>query len=215
VDLVLGFVLSFLASLLAVLIALYIERRRQPRVVLTATESANAAIEYNDTARQPWGRVKFYRLQVENVPFPKPFRWIPRQSAEGCRATLDFTDADGDLVFSMHGRWSSTPEPAFLKDEERLLRVIYPDPVTIPVRAVEFLDVFIWHDQTKEAYGWNNDAYLGPAVWKPAHHKLEHREYRLRVRLSLQNGGMVDDEFSVVIGDSIEQTGIRARDGAS
>jgi hypothetical protein len=88
-----------------------------------------------------------------------------------------------------------------------MLRLLNPDPVTISTSSIgEKLDVFIWHDKTKDAYGWNNEAYF--SNWKPAHYALKTGKYKLEVHITTQNGKSLAEDFIIKIGTSIKTTSI-------
>ena len=84
------FLISLIASLIAVLIALWIDRMRMPKLVIHADEAVNSDNTYTNLGQTLNGRWKFFRIEVKNKKFPRPFSWIPRQTAQNCRVTLEF-----------------------------------------------------------------------------------------------------------------------------
>jgi len=112
-----------------------------PKLKIIASEEANADNTYQQPNAHAGERWKFFRVLVKNKPFIQPFRWIPRQTAENCRAKIEFSKIGTEnFGFSMSGRWVSTPEIPHIPNDA-ILKLLYPDPVTIPVDEKEFLDV--------------------------------------------------------------------------
>ena len=169
-------IISFVVSLLAVFIALLIERKRLPNLEITASEEANADVTYKPPHDRAGERWKFFRVAVRNKPMPCPLQWIPRQTAENCRAKIEFFKSGGEeSLFTLNGRWANTPELPHIPKEYWILKSLYPDPVTIPVKAQEPLDVITKHQKDKEAYVWNNEAYLHN--WRPPRNRLDKGDY--------------------------------------
>ncbi len=203
----LSFLISFAASVLAVFLTLWIERLRQPHLVAQCGPEADVIPDYEGHEAQHYGAVKFCRLLVSNKPFPLPFSWIPRQTAESCRATLE-VHQDKKILFSYPGRWANTPELPHLTTDQWVLKVINPDPVTITTGDIEAqpLDVLIWHDKTHEAFAWNNESYL--ADWKNGRMKLPKGKYSLIVRISTQNGKNFSFNFKILVGTKLDDIAI-------
>jgi len=199
---------SFLISLLAVFIALLIDRKRLPNLEITASEQANADNTYNPLYPRAGERWKFFRVAVRNKPMPCPLQWIPRQTAESCSAKIEFFKSDGvELLFTLNGRWAGTPELPHIPKDYWILKSLYPDPVPIPVKTQEFLDVVTKHEKDKEAYAWNNEAYLHN--WRPPRYKLGKGDYRVKVTVNTQNGVSFSESFQLVVSDTIESTSLR------
>lgn len=196
-----SFAVSLLASIVAVLFALFIDRKRLPHLIIRAEEEANADNTYPDNR----GRWKFFRLKIENKLFPWFFKWVPRQTAESCRAKIEFYDSYGNPLFSFNGRWASTPEIPQL-DHDFVLKLVSPDPVTIPVGGYEYLDLFVVKDGENCGYGWNNEAYFHN--WKNPAYKLSAGSYKAKVTISTQNGISFTQEVAVTIGEDIDRSEI-------
>ena len=163
--------IAFVGSIPALLFALWVERQRMPKLKILASEEANADNTYQTPNAHAGQRWKFFRVLVENKPFLFPFSWIPRQTAENCRAKIEFSKIGTEYSsFSMSGRWASTPEIPHVPNDA-ILKLLYPDPVTIPVGEKEYLDVITKYEKDAEAYGWNNEAYFHN--WRTPNYKLE------------------------------------------
>lgn len=193
-----SFIISFISSIFAVGIALYIERKRMPLLRITASDQANVDNTYKDR-----GRWKFFRVLVINKPFPKILNWIPRQTAENCRAKVEFYDLNKNQLFGFNGRWASTPELPQL-EHDHLLKLLYPDPVTIPVGDSEYLDIIVKYENDSEAYGWNNEAYIHD--WRTPHYKLDCGRYLVKVTINTQNGLSFNSWFRLNIEEKIKDT---------
>jgi len=199
--------ISLVASLIAVLTALWIDRMRMPKLVIRTNDTVNSDNTYTSLESNLNGRWKFFRIEVENKKFPKPFSWIPRQTAQNCRGKLEFyKKEESSPIFSFAGRWSSTPEiPHIL--HEAIVKVIQPDPVTISVEEKEIMDVFVKSSKDDDAYGWNNESYFHD--WKNNNYILEEGKYIVKIVISTQNGISFDRKFEIAIGKTIENTFIK------
>jgi hypothetical protein len=196
--------ISFIGSIPALLFALWIEKQRLPRLEIIASEEANADNTYKEPNPHAGERWKFFRVLVKNKPFIFPFHWIPRQTAENCRAKIEFSKVGTEKQgFSMIGRWASTPELPHVPNDI-VLKLLHPDPVTIPVHEKEFLDVITKHESDKEAYGWNNEAYLHN--WKTPSYKLERGKYLVKISIETQNGKTFSQKFELLVSDKIEDS---------
>jgi hypothetical protein len=195
---------SFIGAIPALLVALWVERQRMPKLEIIASEEANADNTYQQPNAHAGERWKFFRVLVKNKPFIQPFRWIPRQTAENCRAKIEFSKIGTEnFGFSMSGRWVSTPEIPHIPNNA-ILKLLYPDPVTIPVDEKEFLDVITKYEENKEAYGWNNEAYFHD--WRTPNYKLERGKYLVKITITTQNGKTFTQKFELLVSDKIEDT---------
>ncbi len=153
-------IISLIASLIAVLIALWIDRMRMPKLVICTDDTVNSDNTYTNLKSNFNGRWKFFRVEVRNKKFPKPFSWIPRQAAQNCRGKLEFyKKGESSPILAFAGRWSSTPEIPHIP-HKAIVKLIQPDPVTIPVEEKEIMDVFVKAEIDEVAYGWNNKSYV-------------------------------------------------------
>jgi hypothetical protein len=200
-----NFLISFGASLAAIVIALLIDRSRLPRIRIKVIEKANDDITYQagNLKGQRW---KFFRVLVINHKMPKVFSWLPRQTAENCRATITITGVDNTANCTYKGRWASTPEIPYYKDAG-LIKIIDPDPVTIVAGSSEILDVITKYQYDQEAYGWNNEAYFND--WRTPQYKLNQGKYKIKVTVITQNGTSSIKELIAQIGPTIEETFIQ------
>lgn len=196
--------ISFIGVITALLSALWIEKQRMPKLEIIASEKANADNTYQSSHVHAGERWKFFRVLVRNKPFISPLYWIPRQTAENCRAKIEFSKIGSKHQnFSIVGRWASTPELSYIPNDA-ILKLLHPDPVTIPVNEKEFLDIITKHESDKEAYGWNNEAYLHN--WRTPDYKLEKGKYLIKINISTQNGITFSDKFELSVSDKIEDT---------
>jgi hypothetical protein len=198
--------ISFLGSIPALMLALWVERQRMPKLEIIASKEANADNTYLAPHPHAGERWSFFRVLVRNKPFIKPFHWIPRQTAENCSAKIEIFEHDNKQnKFSMLGRWASTLEPAFIHHQDQLVvKLLYPDTVIIPAGKEEYLDVIVKHDHDKEAYGWNNEAYLHD--WRTPNYKLDVGMYLVKINITTQNGKSFLQEFELSISERIEDT---------
>jgi hypothetical protein len=196
-----NFIVSLIASFIAVLLALWIERLRMPKLVINAPESANWDNRFVPSTL----RWKFFRVEVENKNFPKLLSWIPRQTAENCRAKIEFYKVgEFSPIFVFDGRWASTPELPYLQNQDANIKVQFPDPVTIPVCQKEKLDVFVKEETEDCAYGWNNESYFHQ--WRNIKYKLEEGEYIVKVTINTQNGNSFSRKLKLGIRKRIEDS---------
>lgn len=198
VSIAINFSISLIASLVAVLIALWVERIRLPKLIITASGNANDINLYPPGHQHP-GRWKFIRLQVTNKKMRGIFSWIPRYTAINCRAALVFYNANNNVLFSMKGRWASTPELAFMSPQDKYVKLIVPDTVSLTQSSnPETLDVIAQHAPDNIAYGWNNEVYLGP-TWKNPRCRLPEGQYKLEVTIIAENGVEAKKTFRCLI----------------
>lgn len=201
------FVTSFLASILAVGVALYVDRLRLPGLRMFVTEEINEDSAYPSGHAKAGQRWKFSRVAVENSPLAWPLAWIRRQTAVGCKARVDIRLRDsGRQVYSMAGRWVSTPELPHLPSDVRLVTVLHPEPITIPQGQVELLDVIVQAGDDGVAYGWNNEAY--GHEWRPEHYRLEPADYIVSVEIATQNGVSHTQQFDLHVAQAVDETAL-------
>lgn len=195
-DIWIQFLIALVASGVAVFLALLIDRMRIPKLRMTVGDT-------HEKAFFP-GRVAWFRVSVENIDFPRGSRWLlRRQTAENCTATVEFYQNNKHL-FSMSGLWASAPELAYLTNQEKRLKIIYPNPATIQVNRNQLLNVIVKHEGDSEAYGWNNAAYIFDSR-TPAY-KLEIGSFLVRAIVFTQNGKTFQKDFELIVGETIETT---------
>jgi hypothetical protein len=213
-NILIELLISFIGSIPALLFALWVDKRRMPKLEITASEEANSDNTYTLPNLHAGERWKFFRVTVKNKPFTRIFSWIPRQTAENCRGKIEFSKIGTEelppsmlrrLPFSMLGRWISSPELSYLSKSSAILKILQPDPVTIPINEKgEILDVITKCENDKEAYGWNNEAYFNN--WRTPHYKLEGGKYAVKISIATQNGVTFAENFELTVSDKIEDT---------
>lgn len=198
--------LAFVSAILGVILTLIVERERFPKIDIVASEESNADNTYQ-SGLHSGERWKFFRVAVRNKKMPSFLGWLlVRQTAENCRATIYITGINNNTNFSYKGRWASTPELPHLNGNDAVLKLIYPDPVTITEGNQEYLDIFTKYENDSEAYGWNNESYFHN--WRNPDYKLERGKYKIKVVLNMQNGISATKVFLLNIGDKIKDTNI-------
>jgi len=202
-DISINILISFLSTLAALLLTLWIEKKRLPMLEITVSEEDNVCCVYDYQSLN--GKWKFFRVKVTNKKFPSIFSWIPRYTAQDCSAEITFTRADNnDTSFTMKGRWVSSIELAYLSNEQKFIKSLFPDPISILPGDSELLDIFTHSERDTDAYGWNNDSYNNS--WRTPQYRLEKGDYIIRVDIKTQNGIKFSKEFKATIGESIEKT---------
>lgn len=198
--------IAFLSSILGVIIALIVERERFPKIEIIASEDSNADNTYQEGPHKG-ERWKFFRVAVGNKKIPSILNWLMvRQTAENCRANIYMRGINNNVDLSFKGRWASTPELAHLNINDAILKLIYPDPVTIIGGDKEYLDIITKFGNDKEAYGWNNESYFHN--WKNQAYELERGKYKVKVVVNTQNGISSSKEFMLNVSDKIENTSL-------
>lgn len=104
----------------------------------------------------------------------------------------------------MKGRWTDTPELAYLSPSEKIVKLLYPEPISIVAGEKQDLDVVVRQEGDPYAYGWNNEAYANE--WKTAQYRLAAGTYKLRVTVNTQNGISFRHTFFLAVGENIETT---------
>jgi hypothetical protein len=157
---ILQIILSFLSAVFAVVVALVVDKKRLPKIEIIAGDKATSDNTY-DFGPRKGERWKFFRLSVKNEKMSPFLNWLViRQTAENCRTKIYIRGTDNATNISFKGRWASTPEIPHLDQHNAFLKLLEPDPVTIPEDNEEFLDVIAKYENDKDGYGWNNEAYF-------------------------------------------------------
>ncbi len=189
---------AFLPSILAVIVALIFDKKRFPKVAIYAEEEK---VINTYQGRGTWNFVRFF---VENTAMPWYLKWLPRQVAQNCSATLEFFNEDGTSLFIMRGRWANTPEMVHISPHSFVERTLFPDSISIFAGEREPLDCIVQKDGDSEAYGWNNEAYLND--WKTPHYKLIVGKYIVKVRVITQNGVSLIRKYDVDVKEDFKLT---------
>jgi len=198
-----SFLGSLLASIIAIALTLLIEKSRLPNLVNFPTFTQ---VSVNNK------RYKSLRMSVSNRNIPwylKLFK-IPRQTAENCKATLRFYDSNEKHLFSMLGRWVSTPQIPHIPQDMIKERVFYyPEPVNILEGQKEELDVAIQREDDLVAYGCNNEAYLHN--WETPSYRLPKGRYRIMIDITTQNGVISNSQFILKVNNNSGDTVLEKR----
>jgi hypothetical protein len=178
-------------AVIAILIAIGIEFLRRPNLQIEIDAPQDA--EYSD--QYPAQKSRYLRVRLFNKPLPRWARWMLRSPALQCKGTINFHHLDGQSVFgrSMAVRWSGSPQPIPLEvitDDHRHFQIFDPLRLTLESRIDiypgedELLDVVARHNNEPECYGWNNEAYLQPAVWRTPAWRIPPGRYLIKIDLS-------------------------------
>lgn len=160
-----GVLLGVLSSLI---VAMFVEWMKKPRLCISIVPPEQVQLLNG-------GRVidtlMSLRVNVTNRPLPIYLRWMQRQSARDCRATLQFLreDATPFIVRLMPGRWTSSVQPVPLQgvisssgntiEIHDIARLTAESRVHIPAGESERLDVAVRFNNAPEAFGWTNESY--------------------------------------------------------
>ena len=102
---------SAIGAIAGILITMLVEYLRRPRLTLSLDKSQDFRPQHPG---RPANEVRSARLTVTNHPGP---RWMTRDPALRCQATITFRHLDGQDVFgrSMEGRWANSLEPTLIE----------------------------------------------------------------------------------------------------
>lgn len=176
-------------AVIAILLAVGIENLRRPKLSL---QIESTPIDSHYSNQHPAVDSRYVRVCLKNTGLPKWARWMLRSPALQCRGTITFHHLDGQNVFgrAMAVRWSGSPQPIPLEaitDDNRRFQIFDPMRLTLDSRIDvypgehEILDVAVRHDAEPECYGWNNEAYLQPHVWRTPGWRLPPGRYLVKV----------------------------------
>jgi hypothetical protein len=116
-----------------------------------------------------------------------------RAPALQCRGLITFHHLDGQDIFgrAMAVRWSSSPQPVPTEVVDLLgvpqFRIVDIAKLTSESRIdvypgeTELLDVAVRFDSEADCYGWNNEAYFSPTLWRTLDWKLGAGRYLVKV----------------------------------
>jgi len=190
---------SIIGGLIGALIALFLDKKiKSPLLKIVAYEDANQDHSYPNMG----GRWKFFRVKVVNKSLPKWINWFcDRNTAQQVNAKIHFTEIEK----TMKGRWANTLELPGQNQSDIIRLVTYPEPQTIYAGESEFLDVFVKCENDKEAYGWNNEAYLNFNNWRTSNYILQPGDYYIEIALSGINC-QIKKRFKAHISETIDQS---------
>jgi hypothetical protein len=160
-----------LGVLSSFIVVLFVEWKRQPRLVLSITPPSDQSYPKQE---RPAEFMRSLRIGVRNKELSRFLRWMKRDAARNCLGTIQFLYLDGTKYFTdpMPGRWAGSPEAVPINGRVTnagayVGEVMLWDPVRltviskmdIPAGEQEDLDLVIRCDDEPDAYGWNNDSY--------------------------------------------------------
>lgn len=199
---------TLVAVLVAIAVPLWIESRRRPKLML----------ELGEPAIGHGGAFKFLHARIINEPLES--KWLLRNTATGCRASLSFEELGTGKRPVQHApaRWAATAEPlsifpsaggtaSSIFDITKLPQSYRFD--LSPDEGGEAITVALKHEGQSSAFAFNGESYLaGAAAARYALPKFElpGDEYRLTVRVAagglhaerdfrLRNYGSKMDDF--------------------
>jgi hypothetical protein len=184
-----SFVLPVLLGVLSsLLVVMFVEYMRKPTLMLDVSPPDDQKHGSDHPARE----MRCLRVRVSNKDLPPALRWMRRETAAHCRASVRFEFLEGASVFSeaMSGRWAASPEPVPMEALIGATKFQIWDPnrmamaseMSIPAGESEELDIAVRCDSDAESYGWNNQSYQ-PPYWKNPRWKLDKGRYRVRVTI--------------------------------
>ena len=196
-----------LSGFIGAVIALALDRCRNPRLLISVGEEANDDNTYSKPNLHAGERWKFSRAMVTNQGVKMPFSLVTvRETAQNCSAQISFYRYGRKKpLFSMKGRWASTPEIPHI-GRDALVKILHPDPVTIPASKSEFLDIITQMDGEKCAYAWNAESYLHN--WRHPSRKLNPGVYGVNIIIHTQNAISFSANFKLKVSKNIEQTSL-------
>ena len=159
----------FLGVLSSLIVAMFVEWIRKPRLSLSILPPEGVGLYGADGAL-----IESYvalKVHVSNDALPFGFRWMQRQSARDCRATLNFLREDKTpfIARPMAGRWAGSVQPVPLQGLIRpsmetieihdIARLSADSRIHIPAGETEDLDVAVRFPTASDAFGWTNESY--------------------------------------------------------
>ena len=195
VDILAG---ALLSTAFATVVIYRIERTRRPKIRIEIEEPLDHT-GYPEGA--PARKARYLVLNVINEPLKPCWRWLGRDVALKCTATVAFHRLDGQNVFgrSFACRWSASDEPGVAKLETvgligkepiqlfRTPRISKEPEIDIYPGSREELAIAARFDEDTEAYGWSNANYLSNPAWRNPESKLPLGRYLTRVTIRCPN----------------------------
>ena len=160
-----GLCLGIVGSLV---VSMFVEWMRKPRIIISILPPEEVGQYSGGTLIGTFASLK---VRVSNDPLPLAFRWMQRQSARDCRATLQFLrgDASPFIARSMPGRWAASVQPVPLEgvihpsgqeiEIHDIARLTADSRIHIPAGETENLDVAVRFPGATDAFGWTNESY--------------------------------------------------------
>ncbi|MBV9014796.1 MAG: hypothetical protein JO058_03980 [Alphaproteobacteria bacterium] len=201
-DLIAGAIIGIVT---AVGVAIWIENLRRPRLRLTI----EPPLDQQYSPGHPASSARCVRVLLHNRELSWLTRWMVREAALQCHATVRFRRLDGRNVFDsvMEGRWSGSPEPLPSKivDQKGVLVGSLLDyglfsrasRIDVYPGDIESLDIATRFDNEPQCYGWNNEAYFSSPPWRNPRRRIEPGRYFVDVTVR-SSGQTCTDQFLLI-----------------
>jgi hypothetical protein len=154
----LGAGLGLVGVVLALTVPAFVEWSRRPSLRIESTADANSPDPY-------W---RIVHIRVINEPLSgRLSRILLRNSAAGCRVSMEFKSKSDGKTVKARGKWSAQPEPLAIVGQGDAIRRVY-DPEKIPVGLTldlsateegEPIAVAIKHNNDPAAYAYDPEVY--------------------------------------------------------
>lgn len=191
-----------LGAIVAILITILVEVLRKPKIRIEI-----GPIMDRRYPRHPAKEVRFLNFNITNQPLTWWAKWMSRNPATNCRATISFHHLDGQSVFGrvMSGRWSKSPEPVPIQVsvENKVILITDPGKMSLDSRMdifpseTEVLNVVGRFDSDDQCYGWNNESYFCVPTWRNPDWVLPKGRYLVKVEIA-SSGDKVSCFFRLV-----------------
>jgi len=196
---------KILPPLFAVIITLLIIKYRMPHIEINVEKKEGDKLNIIDFNTGEIRETYYaWRFLISNRKMPTFLqRLLFRETAINCYAKIKFIMSSSE-EFIMRGRWASSPQITHLAQENRFVKMLYPDPCNIKSGDGESLDCFIQFINEDVGYGWNNESYFNN--WRTPEYKLKKGQHKVIVTVNLQNGIEVSKEFKVSVDSNWQKT---------
>ncbi|MEW6487772.1 MAG: hypothetical protein AB1578_07645 [Thermodesulfobacteriota bacterium] len=175
-----------LGAVIAIFITIFVENLRKPKLSFGLSDPVDHQYE-----GRPARTARYLLVDVTNRRLPWYARWMSRDAALSCHASVSFHHLDGQNVFGrvMPGRWSGSTEPipmqfvlggqaGYLLDPTRFT---VTSEVDIQPGETKRLDIAARFDDEDCCFGWSNLSYLSNPVWRNPDWKLPPGRYLVKV----------------------------------
>jgi hypothetical protein len=190
------FTQTLVALMLSTFVTMLLEHNRRPKLSLAIKKTELKKTIHATKPAQFWS----VGLSLLNKA---PSRWTAwfttREAALRAQATIKFYNSDGViLIFTMQGRWTSSPQPPELLD----LRTNQLSPFTrenlrfleIYPGKEEGIDVAVRFVGEEICYGFSTDSYCQD-LWHNPNSKLEKGQYIVEVTVQHSGGKPLSKRF--------------------
>ncbi len=175
-----------LGAVVAIFITIWTENLRKPRLKIRIADPIDREYE-----GRPAKFARFLSVNVINEALPRWARWMSRNSATQCHATITFHHLDGQNVFgrTMPTRWSRSPEPvpAQVVFDNKVLLITDPTKFEMNTRfdifsgESEELNIAARFDDDSDCFNWSNENYFCDPPWRHPRWRLSPRRYLVKV----------------------------------